>query len=335
MESRKRKMLSISEKIELIKLMQINKKNKRSIAAKFGIPINTVGTIYAKRGEILGKCKGDFTNMNQKRLRASSYPDIEESLLDWYIKNHNNGHISCPILRVKALQLAKVFGHDNFTASNGWIERFKVRHNLRFKRNKDKSVPFVSVNNDNNKSYTDVSKSVNSLSENPSERDTPNQCETSESQTQETVHNPMEEANTKDNCTTEQSCAVKSKSDSPFVLDKNDAPKTRELCVSPTYLVPDIHLTESLPNNHDFLLSDIFNTDCDESYSNFPIQNVEKAFSVILNYVEHCNENVGEKTLSALKELKSFISKEKQRKTQSKITDFFYYLENQQKSDSC
>ncbi|XP_015929299.2 tigger transposable element-derived protein 4-like [Parasteatoda tepidariorum] len=44
-----------------------------------------------------------------------------------------NVPISCSVLREKALQIAAELGEPNFMVSNGWIQRFKVRHDLTLK----------------------------------------------------------------------------------------------------------------------------------------------------------------------------------------------------------
>ena len=39
-----------------------------------------------------------------------------------------------PLLKAKANQLAKEIGLTEFNAPNGWLERWKERHNITFKR---------------------------------------------------------------------------------------------------------------------------------------------------------------------------------------------------------
>lgn len=318
MEARKRRILSISEKVELIKLMEEKPKNKRAVAAKFGIPLNTVATIYASRERILAKCKGDYTNMNLKRLRPSTYPDIEESLLDWYIENHANRHISCLTLRAKALQVAKYLGYDNFTASNGWIERFKTRHNLKFQRKKDKNGPHVFENVPIDFMGIDTNKSDISQNGNSSEIDTFDQNKLDQDQSMKTIHNQsLELAKIKQECDdNELHC------ESHCSLNGKEVDKLREFTTSPSHILPEIHWTESIPNNENFFVNDSY-TNSELSNSNFTIRNVEKAYDVIQKYINNSSESVDDKTLGALTELKSFISREKERKTQTKITDFF------------
>lgn len=316
-ETRKRRMLNISEKIKLIKLMQNSPKRKKEIAAEFRIPINTVGSIYANREKYLEKCKGDFTNMNLKRLRPSTYPDIEEGLLNWYIKNHTNGHISCLTLRTKALQVARELGHDNFSASNGWIERFKSRHNLKFKRYKDKNLSNSAASSSNNDTLPDASQSGNS-----SETESFTQITPEESQLWEDTSNRYAGRTViKQEFDDRHTSHCESLSS-----NQNGTYNNREGSPSPTHLIPEVHLTVTNADNQIRFQDDSQTLDYEIGRYKVSLKNVENAYSVILNYVENCDTKVSEKTLDALKELKTFISNEGERKSQSKITDYFNLL---------
>ena len=41
--------------------------------------------------------------------------------------------VNGPLLRDKAQELAKLLKHDSFHCSGGWLDRFKVRHNIIFR----------------------------------------------------------------------------------------------------------------------------------------------------------------------------------------------------------
>ena len=40
-------------------------------------------------------------------------------------------HISGPIIQEEALQIALKMNATGFTASNGWLEKWKIRHNIK------------------------------------------------------------------------------------------------------------------------------------------------------------------------------------------------------------
>jgi hypothetical protein len=51
--------------------------------------------------------------------------------MEWFKVQRNAGFpINGPILKVQAEKFAKLFGHENFTSNNGWLDSFKNRHNI-------------------------------------------------------------------------------------------------------------------------------------------------------------------------------------------------------------
>ncbi|UYV83111.1 K02A2.6-like [Cordylochernes scorpioides] len=70
-----------------------------------------------------------------KRDRDGEFPEIEEALFRWIRQaNAMKLAINGNILKEKAILLALKMGQDNFEASNGWLEKFKARRNIAFKR---------------------------------------------------------------------------------------------------------------------------------------------------------------------------------------------------------
>ncbi|XP_064387951.1 tigger transposable element-derived protein 6-like [Halichondria panicea] len=79
-----------------------------------------------------------FSNVNsnraqcQKRTRKSEYADINEALLEWYqLAISRNIFPDGTILTEKAIQIAERLGFDNFTASSGWLTRWKARNSIK------------------------------------------------------------------------------------------------------------------------------------------------------------------------------------------------------------
>lgn len=64
-------------------------------------------------------------NASKKKMRPSSYPDVEEMLFKWFQQRRaNNILISGPILQLKT--------EKDFKCSSRWLDRFKQRHNIVF-----------------------------------------------------------------------------------------------------------------------------------------------------------------------------------------------------------
>ena len=69
----------------------------------------------------------------RKRVRESKYADVNEALYQWYLlaisKNiYPDGRHQTE----KAVEIAQKLGvAQSFKASNGWLDRWKKRHNIR------------------------------------------------------------------------------------------------------------------------------------------------------------------------------------------------------------
>lgn len=125
------KSLSVCDKIRLIGEVDRGIKRKKEIAADFGIPANTLSTIYKKRDVILDKY-GSFDIIgDRKRFKTSLYVDVEEAVLNWLQSCHENKLlVTRAIIKEKAQDFAKILGHPEFVASSGWLHKFKNRHSI-------------------------------------------------------------------------------------------------------------------------------------------------------------------------------------------------------------
>ena len=70
-----------------------------------------------------------------KRLRKGKAPEIDTARNQWFDTVTSKGQkLNGPILKEKAENLAKMLGHTNFVATEGWLSRWKARHLIRYKR---------------------------------------------------------------------------------------------------------------------------------------------------------------------------------------------------------
>ncbi|GBN20320.1 Major centromere autoantigen B [Araneus ventricosus] len=139
----KRRILSLKEKGEIIEEVDRNPHlSKVKLAEKFHLATSTLATILASRDAILktiAKCGA--ASSKRKNSRASPYQYLEDKLLDWLIDRQEKGlPINSVIIREQAKIMAVDLGIEKFTASSGWIDRFKNRHGLGNKAVFDESV---------------------------------------------------------------------------------------------------------------------------------------------------------------------------------------------------
>jgi hypothetical protein len=64
-------------------------------------------------------------------MRKCDLGNVDQALLEWFNVQRNDGFpVNGPNLMVRAEKFAKQLGHENFTSNNGWLDRFKNRHNI-------------------------------------------------------------------------------------------------------------------------------------------------------------------------------------------------------------
>lgn len=127
---RKRNSLSLNDKIALIELIEAGK-SRSEVAMEKNIPYATLRQIYSKRDKIRKQqfeLPGSF-----KKCRTSPYGEVEVALWQWY-KQFTSENPTVPIdgncLKIQATIAAQKLGIDDFKASEGFISRFKARHNI-------------------------------------------------------------------------------------------------------------------------------------------------------------------------------------------------------------
>ncbi|GBN20416.1 hypothetical protein AVEN_177695-1 [Araneus ventricosus] len=70
-----------------------------------------------------------------KNIRIAGHPDLEECLIKWFKQcRYCNLLIGGNELKEKAEQFAQKLGHKDLKSSNGWLEHFKNRHNIVFRK---------------------------------------------------------------------------------------------------------------------------------------------------------------------------------------------------------
>lgn len=124
----KRKVLSVKEKVEIIQLLEKGAKNV-TICKQFGLSSSTVSTLL-KNKECLMKAY-EANVIDSKRLKKCEKDDLDQALLKWFIQQRNSRlPITGPIMKIQAEKFADQLGYTNFSCSNGWLHRFKQRHNI-------------------------------------------------------------------------------------------------------------------------------------------------------------------------------------------------------------
>lgn len=109
----------------------------QKVADYYGVGRRTVGDWKKNRSDIEAWCSSrvsDSSLKDRKTMKKSEYEKVSEALFIWFTQFREKGvPVSGPILQEKALKFQKEFneGDADFTASVGWLDRWKKRYGIR------------------------------------------------------------------------------------------------------------------------------------------------------------------------------------------------------------
>ncbi|KAM4020522.1 tigger transposable element-derived protein 6-like [Anomaloglossus baeobatrachus] len=129
--STKRKLciLTLRDRISVIKENEAGR-SQRDLAREFHCSKTQIQATLANKEHYLRQWQ-ENVNENSKRRRWQPYEDVNKAVLAWF--HHARAvhyPISGPMLQEKALQIASQLGLHRFHASNGWLNKFRTRHNI-------------------------------------------------------------------------------------------------------------------------------------------------------------------------------------------------------------
>lgn len=133
---KKRVSLTIEKKIEIIQRHEKGE-TQRALSSEYNVGRTTISDILKRKYKFF-----KFMSMNadkeenlkrRRTLRRTVHKLLEDKLFEWYNDCRAlGGYISGPMIAARAQELHKELGYtDSFTASNGWLDRFKVRNGIK------------------------------------------------------------------------------------------------------------------------------------------------------------------------------------------------------------
>lgn len=129
MAARKRIALSLDQKMELIKAS--SGRSSRQLADQFGIGRTQVQGILKRKAELMEEYDSNNNGARKRACYRSEHEDIDKLTWAWFQRARGlNTPVSGPMIQQQALDYAKELGKVDFRASNGWLTRFKTRHNI-------------------------------------------------------------------------------------------------------------------------------------------------------------------------------------------------------------
>ncbi|KAM6459279.1 jerky protein homolog-like [Liasis olivaceus] len=132
---RKKVVVSMEQKIEAIKRLDKGE-TMQKVADNYGVGRVTVGDWKRKRLKIEKWCSSrvmDGALKERKMMKKCDYEKVSEALYVWFTQFRDKGvPISGPILQQKVLHSRNEFneGDPDFTASVGWLDRWKKHYGI-------------------------------------------------------------------------------------------------------------------------------------------------------------------------------------------------------------
>lgn len=129
-----RKSLTLKEKVDMIDYHRREKCGVRKLSEVFKIGKTQAAEIVKKQDELL---RDWHLNGNEQRIRqfqSGSGALINKAVIEWFSRiRSQNVPVSGPMIQAKALEFAAELGDSEFKASNGWLEKFRKRHDIKFR----------------------------------------------------------------------------------------------------------------------------------------------------------------------------------------------------------
>ena len=131
---RKRTDLTLSQKVEIVHLVQEKRLSQIEIAKRFECSQSAVSKIVKNKDAILVEAD-DNKPHSRKRKRSGKANDVEGALYKWFVDARaRDTPVTSAVLEEKATHLAGLLGKPEFKATNGWLCRWKSRHGMKFKK---------------------------------------------------------------------------------------------------------------------------------------------------------------------------------------------------------
>jgi len=108
------------------------------LVKKYSLSASTISTIINEKNQ--EKIKHLFDNElikpECKRMKLPIYQKVDEAMDIWF-KNtmkEKNVTLDGTLIQAQALKFAAMEGYVDLKASNGWLDKFKIRHNITYKK---------------------------------------------------------------------------------------------------------------------------------------------------------------------------------------------------------
>ncbi|GFU06603.1 jerky protein homolog-like [Trichonephila clavipes] len=131
---RKHSTLTLKDKLEVLKRLDKGE-GVTKLATEFNVGKAIICDWRKNRRKLEQYCANSSgeTLENRQTAKQSLYDKVDNALHIWFTQERQRGiPLSGPIIQEKAIQLNKLMnGDSSFSASIGWLDRWKKRHGVR------------------------------------------------------------------------------------------------------------------------------------------------------------------------------------------------------------
>ncbi|CAM4823844.1 unnamed protein product [Rotaria magnacalcarata] len=128
--------LTLSEKVQLIRENE-NNTSYRTLADYYKISIGSVSNIIKRKAEYIENYEHNENSTKKRNFRDELNQQLDQKVYEWFaIQRSKNIPISGPLIQAQAREIRRQLGGanpDEFKASNGWLEKFRTRHNIQYR----------------------------------------------------------------------------------------------------------------------------------------------------------------------------------------------------------
>ena len=135
-KKRKRVVLTLAEKIRIIERLEAGEVGGK-LAKEYGVGTSTISDIKKAKEKIrafVAEQESSKSLINRRTMKRCIDADLDKMLIIWFKQERSKGlPLSGPLVQAKALHywVGLHPGEDTFTASEGWLHRWKKRHGVR------------------------------------------------------------------------------------------------------------------------------------------------------------------------------------------------------------
>ena len=129
--------LEFNKRLEILQKVEEGKKSQADIARDFNVHPAVISRLKKNAEKLKGKlAKASGDILQRKRLREGKFLDVDEKVFAWmkYMRENFSATklpVSKTMIQLQAMKYANEMNIQQFTASAGWLDRFKNRYGLK------------------------------------------------------------------------------------------------------------------------------------------------------------------------------------------------------------